>query len=218
MLSVSKPIKDISNQAYGRLTAICCTGRDAYKRAIWLFRCACGCEIERPAYGVVNGSTSSCGCLHKEVASLVHKSHGQSGGAGKESRSYRAWRAMRDRVVNAKPGTRNYDNYAGRGITVCPQWSKFSVFLADMGNPPADRLTLERMDNDLGYTPENCRWAEPIDQVRNRRKTLFLKLGGVEKPLSVWCGIKRINYSTALWRYHRGLSPDQILFKGKLVL
>lgn len=101
----------------------------------------------------------------------------------RHTRVWRIWRGMRDRCNN--PKNRAYPAYGGRGITVCERWQSLANFKADMGDPPAG-LTLDRIDNDKGYSPENCRWATPLEQSRNRRSVRILTLNGETLPLPTW--------------------------------
>lgn len=84
---------------------------------------------------------------------------------------YRSWEAMRQRCLN--PSNKKYPNYGGRGITICSRWDSFPVFLSDMGLKPSRQHTLDRIDNNLGYDPENCQWADYEQQGHNKRSTIL---------------------------------------------
>lgn len=103
---------------------------------------------------------------------------------------YRTWLRMIQRCHN--PNNRNYDGYGGRGIKVCDRWRKFENFFEDMGDAPKG-LTLERIDNNMGYSPDNCMWATRKEQARNRRTTRFYTLNGETLTVSEWA--KKIGIS-----------------------
>jgi|GEM_PF-2042297 len=123
--------------------------------------------------------------------------------------TYRAWINMRRRCQD--PKDKSYQRYSSRGITVCARWQEFENFLADMGERP-DGMTLERKDNDKGYSPDNCIWATKKAQVRNRECTQYLVINGVKRPTAAWCeiyGIKRKIVQNRLangWDDHRALT------------
>lgn len=110
-----------------------------------------------------------------------------------------------------KPTDRAYSRYGGRGITVCDSWLRFANFLADMGERPAD-MTLERIDNNLGYVPDNCRWATYKEQNNNRRDNRFITLNGETKTMAQWCeqlGLPQKTISQRINGY--GWSPERAL-------
>ncbi|HBQ0511231.1 TPA: AP2/ERF family transcription factor [Klebsiella pneumoniae] len=149
------------------------------------FYCDCGrTKIIRLSY-VKSGRTKSCGCLKVEAK----KTHGLS-----SSSEYKIWDLMIQRCEN--PNDKRYKDYGGRGITVCHQWHDFSSFYADMGSRP-DGFTLDRIDNDKGYSPENCRWATPSEQQLNRRKVKGSKsrfVGVTKRPSGRWSARITVNY------------------------
>jgi hypothetical protein len=151
--------KDITGQRFGRLTVLRFS-HTASERAWFVCRCDCGTEQVRRGdelrYG--ENKTPNCGCLV-----LIH---GHARWRNKISPTYRSWQAMKNRCLNPKQD--NYPRYGGAGVTICEPWLTFANFLADMGEKPPGK-TLDRIKNELGYSKENCRWATPLEQGRNRR-------------------------------------------------
>lgn len=116
---------------------------------------------------------------------------------------------MRARCYN--PKSDSYRLYGQRGIGVCERWrDSFAAFLADMGERP-DGMTLDRVDSDADYSPENCRWATPLDQARNKRRTRRLTYQGQTKCLTEWAELHGLNFFTLLKRLRLGWSPEAAL-------
>lgn len=125
------------------------------------------------------------------------------------SPEYRVWVAMRRRCDH--PDAVGYENYGARGITVCERWRQFAPFLADMGPRPSEAHTLERIDNNGSYSPENCRWATRFEQSRNKRTNVWLTLNGRTQIMQDWSRELGIPETTILYRRRRGLSDEECL-------
>jgi len=175
---------NLTGDRFGRLTV---RHRDnsGRKDAKWVCECDCGKLKSAMAYNLKSGATLSCGCLRKEATSARCKTHGQSPATGKSaSPEWNSWNSMKQRCSN--PKRKSYSDYGGRGITVCQRWASFENFLADMGTRP-DGYTLDRIDNEKGYEPGNCRWASRRDQRLNqrpRRKKRDDKAEGISEECS----------------------------------
>jgi hypothetical protein len=134
-----------------------------------LWRCRCDCGVERLVLGgnLHSGQSTSCGCVRREKLAQWSTKHGL-----RWTRTYAIWCAMLQRCFN--PADKRYRDYGGRGIKVCADWRTFNNFYADMGEAPPG-LSLDRINNNAGYKPQNCRWATPVVQSRNRRRRYRLK-------------------------------------------
>lgn len=155
----------LTGGTFDRLTVLERAGSDNDKRAVWRCKCACGSIAHVRGTDLRRGHVRSCGCLRRETMTK----HGQCGGLTR-SPTYHSWLGMIQRCTN--PKATSYSHYGGRGITVCDAWLDFTAFYSDMGDRPVG-MKLERMDNDKGYDPTNCKWASHADQMRNRRNTKF---------------------------------------------
>lgn len=158
--------RDIAGQRFGRLVAVSPTGGLSSGHKVWSFTCDCGGIKEAALSNVTSGQVKSCGCLAPEVASRAHTKHGHLAG-GKASPTYNSWRAMLQRCEN--PEHSKFKHYGGRGIKVCARWHDFEKFKADMGERP-EGTTIDRRNNEKGYTKANCRWATAAEQRANRSK------------------------------------------------
>ncbi len=143
-------------------------------------RCDCGEVGVYRLYSLRNGNTRSCGCLAAEAIHTGPVTHG-----GSDTPEYHVWCGLRCRCTN--PNGTAWDNYGGRGITVCERWMEsFPAFLEDMGRRPSDRHSIDRIDNDGNYEPGNCRWATSREQMRNTRVNYLVEHNGETKCVAEW--------------------------------
>jgi len=167
-----------------------------------LCRCDCGNQSNVELQSLRSGNTRSCGCLQLNAATKHAMSH---------TRTYKSWVMMKDRCTNQK--AKSYDQYGGRGIRVCNRWlESFPNFLDDMGERPHG-MSIDRIDNDGDYEPNNCRWASVEQQGRNRRTNVRLTCNGETLCITEWAERVGIARGTLQKRRDAGWTIEDILTK-----
>lgn len=189
--------KDLTGLQFGHLTVLRKNGQDRHRITIWTCLCDCGKEHDVRRVGLVSHQISSCGC---------HSMDHRNNRGMKKTTTYACWSAMKNRCTN--PNNDQWDNYGGRGITVCERWMKFENFLEDMGIKP-DGLSLDRENNNLGYFKENCRWIPMINQQSNKRTTKFVTYKGESICIGTLARIKNFNSRALRMRIERGWPTEK---------
>lgn len=179
-----------------------------------LYECSCGTRKEIRDDHVRYGYTQSCGCIKKtsakeslEKARAANTKHGMAG-----SSIYNIWRSMKERCNN--PNQKFYSYYGGRGISVCDRWNTFENFYADMGDRPPG-MTIDRINGNLGYSPENCRWATRAEQQANLRVNRRIEYNGLNLTLSQWSRVIGVHRNTITERLNAGWDIEKVLSTDK---
>lgn len=206
--------KDISGQRFGRLVAISYQGSDKFRRAVWLCKCDCGKEKMVVYEGLKKGSTKSCGCLHDEVSKKrMAEFATKHGGSGE--RLYWVWYHMKERCEKERAYA--YSDYGGRGIKVCPEWHDYAAFrkwALENGYDATAKshyCTIDRIDVNGDYCPENCRWVDSEVQNNNRRDNVRYDFQGQSKTIPQWAKEYGISKKTVYTRVYRGWSIGDAL-------
>lgn len=194
--------KDLEGKSFGRLIVTSYAGR-LKNRTYWNAICDCGNERKFAAGNLSNGSTKSCGCLQRELTASRSSTHGES----RKTREYKIWGGMIQRCDNSN--SKAFRHYGGRGISVCRRWKKYENFLADMSRSPSPEHSLDRINNNGNYEPENCRWATWNEQARNRKTNKLLEYNGKSQCLAAWAEELGINYGTLNGRLKRGMTVER---------
>lgn len=200
------PNVDLSGSTFNRWTVL---SFDRFHKHLefWNCRCACGKERSVRGHDLLHVKSKSCGCLSIEVSREKAIIHGHTA-HGSTSREFHSWCAMRQRCSNKNSA--NWKHYGGRGITVCNSWCDFSNFLRDMGRCP-DGCSIERIDNDGNYCPENCKWATKEEQMNNTRSNHMLTLGNKTSTVRQWERALGFNTGVIQSRINNGWTVEDAL-------
>lgn len=185
---------DLTGKRFGRLTVLEKDSSGHNKPTIWTCKCDCGKITKVDGHDLKRGKTKSCGCINLK--------HGL-----KNTRIYNLWSKMKQRCYNVNSS--NYKNYGERGITICNKWlDKDNGFINfynwSMNNGYKDNLTIDRINVNGNYEPNNCRWITNIEQQRNKRNTRYATINNITKPVKEWCEILGIKYTTLLNWLNKG--------------
>ena len=178
-------------------------------------RCDCGTVSEVLARDLTRGASGSCGCYSREVTSRIKTTHGGTCGSShgvKRKPIYSRWKAMRSRCNTVSHVA--YPQYGGRGIKVCQEWDSFEAFQQwAMSHGFQEELELDRIDNNDGYSPGNCRWVTSKQNKNNRKQSRYLTVFGETKTVLDWSTDPRcsVKYHTVLTRLHLGWPEDQAI-------
>lgn len=196
---------DLTGKKFGRLTVLRRVENHG-ERAFWRCKCDCGNEKDIAGSALRYGRSTSCGCLPKEIIIKRNTKHGYA-----HTRIHEIWKSMFQRCYNKNDNA--YKNYGGRGIVICDEWRDFDVFKNwAFANGYGDDLSIDRIDVNGNYEPDNCRWADRYVQSNNTRRNVMVKIGEVTHSLKVWCDILRLEYSTVKSRHKKGMDVYKALF------
>lgn len=205
MIELSKII-DLMGNKYERLTVIGFKGIIKHK-AVWICRCDCGNIVEVSSQHLRRGTTKSCGCYAKEVIRKRSLKHGAS-----TERLFSIWRHMIGRCTNEKEA--GYKHYGGRGIKVCSEWLQYENFKKwALTNEYEETLTIDRINVNGNYEPDNCRWATMREQGWNKRDSVKIEYQGELKTLEELSEITGIPQGTLRTRHWKGVKVPELLDK-----
>lgn len=195
---------DMKGQKINRLTIIERYYKQSSNRTLWLCKCDCGNEVVAEGYQIRKGYTKSCGCYRDEKIGNLNKSHGK-----RYSHLYTIYSAMKGRCNN--PNNKAYGNYGGRGIKVSKEWDENFQKFYDWAkqNGYKEKLTLDRIDVNEGYYPQNCRWVTMKEQQNNRRDNIFIEHNGIKKTVNELAEEKGVSYNYIYARYFRDYEQER---------
>lgn len=195
-----KNLIDMTGWVFTYLTVIERAGKYRGAQIIWRCRCKCGNEHLATGNLLRIGRVKSCGCWNVERSTV----HGLA-----NNPLYHTWVGMKERCFN--PKSTAYKHYGARGITVCERWLDVKNFIEDMLPTHKEGLSIDRINNDGSYTPENCRWATPKQQINNRRNTIYAVVQGEKKSLTEWCELYGAPKQKVLSKIRSGWDAEKAL-------
>lgn len=189
---------DLTGKQFGRWLVKEYVGKEK-----WLCICECGNQKIVKGRNLRSGESKSCGCLHKEIISRNSTKHGLT-----NTRIYKAWLNMKSRCYN--PNVPKFKNHGGKGITVCNEWLNFENFCKwSMENGYDAKLTIDRINNELGYGPDNCRWSTYKEQNNNTKQNHIISFNGKSQTIAQWADELGFVYNTLAERIRRGWSIEE---------
>jgi hypothetical protein len=209
--------KDLKGQKFGKLTCIKPVGKSKTRCMVWLCKCECGEEIEVVSNSLLTGNTKSCSCLQKDTARHECKKrtkHGLSPLGLCNRGAYKSWAHMKQRCLNKNCAS--YKDYGGRGISACDKWLTFEGFWDDMGPTYQEGLTIERIDVNGNYEPDNCRWATKQEQAENKRNNVYITYNNQTKTVAQWARDLNVKATTIYQRIQSGWSNEKLLMQPRL--
>ena len=205
-IRIDKNYQDFVPETFGRLTTIGPKFRIA-DGTYQVCQCSCG-NVTVKRSQCIGNQTLSCGCIAKEVTRNRSVTHGH-GVHGKQTAEYKTWGSMFSRCYNKK--MQYYKNYGGRGIEVCKRWwaenNGYLNFLNDMGPRPSNQHSIDRIDVNGDYCPENCRWATRKEQGRNKQRSRYVVAFGQTKTVAEWSELFGVAENTITFRLNSGFAP-----------
>jgi len=187
-------VRDLKGQRFGRLVVLHDTGERKGGQVVWRCRCVCGEEVNVVGYSLTSGRTASCGCYQRERVVEASTTHGMAR-QREQHPVYAVWRAMLQRCEN--PNNKPYKDYGGRGIKVCPEWHDSQVFIDwALANGWQKGLTLDRIDNNGNYEPDNCHWVTRKENNRNKRSNRLITFDGKTQTMAGWAEELHVSIQT----------------------
>ena len=204
-----RKIRDLTGQKFGRLVVMGMSNkRGDNNRVYWDCLCECGNIIKSLSFNLKNGGVRSCGCLRREKVGKINLVHGFGRRKSKFISEYHIYKSMIFRCLNSNNSA--FFNYGGRGIQVCQRWlNSFEDFLEDMGPRPGPEYSIDRIDNNGDYCPENCRWATKIEQANNTRVNVRKVFNNEEMTITQWGRKLNIRVKVLESRFKMGWSIER---------
>lgn len=199
----SRVAEDLTGRRFGWWTVQGKAPKKKTRHLYYYCKCDCGTVSIVPSYSLRDGKSTSCGCR-----SIIHGHTRKGDGESWASPEYKSWDNMMKRCYNKK--AKGYKNYGGRGISVCERWHDFRNFYADMG-PRPEGCTLDRLNTNESYGPENCRWATRREQDRNRRDNKVIEANGSRMIISDWATMLGVSIDWINRRLAKGYAMEEVI-------
>lgn len=199
---------NLIGQKFGRLTVVSLAKKhDNSVKRYWVCQCDCGNIIEVQTSSLISGHTKSCGCyrIYKKKYEYDYENN-----IPRNDRIKSVWDGIKLRCSN--PNCTGYKNYGGRDIKLCKEWENYYNFQKwSLENGYREDLTIDRINNDKGYSPDNCRWVTMKVQQNNKRNTAYYTYNGETKPFMEWCDLYHLTRDQIAYRIKNGWTPEEVL-------